>query len=500
MGWKSALIKPYAAYISRRIDRMAKNAVRDQHAIRRQIVEKARDTIYGRDHHFGDIRSYEDFKAAVPIHDYEGGRLYFDRVKDGEKDVLWPGKPTYFAKTSGTTSGIKYIPITRDSLPNHFETARNALLHYGIKTGNLDFIDGKLIFLSGSPKLDQTNGILTGRLSGIVNHQVPGWLKKSQVPSWETNCIEDWETKVDRIVDETRQIDLRLISGIPPWVQMYYEKLLAATGKSTVLEQFPNFSVFVYGGVNFEPYRNQLEALTGGRIDSVETYPASEGFIAFQDAYPHAGMLLNSRSGIFFEFVPAREFGTENARRLALEEVETGTDYVLIINSNAGLWGYNLGDTIRFVSTDPYRVVVTGRIKHFISAFGEHVIGKEIELALSETLKKWPAEVVELTVAPQVNPEEGLPYHEWFIEFGREPEDLEAFQADLDREMVRQNAYYEDLIVGHILRPLVVTRLAPEAFRNLMKARGKLGGQNKVPRLANDREIAAILEQYRLGD
>src|SRR5690554_1407829 len=228
MGWKSALIKPYAAYISRRIDRMAKNAVRDQHAIRRQIVEKARDTIYGRDHHFGDIRSYEDFKAAVPIHDYEGGRPYFDRVKDGEKDVLWPGKPTYFAKTSGTTSGIKYIPITRDSLPNHFETARNALLHYGIKTGNLDFIDGKLIFLSGSPKLDQTNGILTGRLSGIVNHQVPGWLKKSQVPSWETNCIEDWETKVDRIVEETRQIDLRLISGIPPWVQMYYEKLLAA--------------------------------------------------------------------------------------------------------------------------------------------------------------------------------------------------------------------------------------------------------------------------------
>ena len=499
MGWKSRKLKPYAAYISRKIDRMARYAVEDQHQIRRQIVQKARDTAYGKDHAFDRIRSYDDFKASVPVHDYEGSRSYFDRVKEGESDVLWPGQPMYFAKTSGTTSGTKYIPITRDSLSNHFNTARNALFHYGIKTGNLSFVDGKLIFLSGSPELDRTNGILTGRLSGIVNHQVPGWLKKSQVPSWETNCIEDWEEKVDRIVDETRHLDMRLISGIPPWVQMYYERLLATTGKSTILELFPNFSVFVYGGVNFEPYRSQLEALTGGRIDSVETYPASEGFIAFQDAYPHQGMLLNSRSGIFFEFIPAREFGNEDASRVALEGVETGVDYVLIINSNAGLWGYNLGDTIRFVSTDPYRVVVTGRIKHFISAFGEHVIGKEVEEALNLTIEKHPAEVVELTVAPQVNPDNGLPYHEWFIEFGREPENLDAFAEELDRQMVAQNAYYEDLIVGRILRPLVITRLVPNAFRHLMKSRGKLGGQNKVPRLANDREIAAVLDQYRLG-
>lgn len=495
MGWKSKVIQPFAAYISRKIDRMALNAVSDQHAIRQKIVQQAENTEYGKDHHFSDIRTYEDFKQAIPIHDYEGSRKYFDRVRDGEKDILWPGQPMYFAKTSGTTSGTKYIPITRASLPNHFNTARNALFHYGIKTGNLDFVDGKLIFLSGSPKLEKTNGILTGRLSGIVNHQVPGWLKMSQVPSWETNCIEDWEAKVDKIVEETRNLDMRLISGIPPWVQMYYERLLESTGKSTVRELFPNYSVFVYGGVNFEPYRNQLEALTGGRIDSVETYPASEGFIAFQDTFPHQGMLLNTRSGIFFEFVPARQFGEKDAPRLALENVETGTDYVLILNSNAGLWGYNLGDTIRFISTDPYRVVVTGRIKHFISAFGEHVIGKEIEEALQNTLKKWPAEVVEFTVAPQVNPKEGLPYHEWFIEFGREPEDMDVFAAELDRQMVKQNTYYQDLIEGRILRPLVITRLEPHAFRKLMKARGKLGGQNKVPRLSNDREIAELLEK-----
>lgn len=500
MGWKSLLIRPYAAYISRKIDQMAGNAIRDQHRIRESITAQAAQTAFGKDHSFEQIHSYEDFRMHIPINDYEGSKSYFDRVRDGEENVLWPGKPKYFAKTSGTTSGTKYIPITSDSLSNHFNTARNALFHYGIKTGNLDFLNGKLIFLSGSPALENTNGIMTGRLSGIVNHEVPGWLKKNQVPSWETNCIEDWEEKVDHIVEETRHLDLRLISGIPPWVQMYYERLLRATGEKTVLDIFPDYSVFVYGGVNFEPYRNQLETLTGGRIDSVETYPASEGFIAFQDSYPHEGMLLNSRSGIFFEFIPASEFGQENAGRIALDEVKTGIEYVLILNSNAGLWGYNLGDTVRFVSTDPYRLLVTGRIKHFISAFGEHVIGKEVEEALHRTVARFPAEIVEFTVAPQVNPVSGLPYHEWFIEFGREPENPSEFSEELDRQMILQNSYYEDLITGRILRPLIVTALKPNAFRNLMKSWGKLGGQNKVPRLANDRLIAEKLEAYKIED
>lgn len=473
---------------------MARNAKEDQHSIRQMIIQKARDTVFGRDHSFDRIKTYSDFKSHIPIHDYEGSRAYFDRVRDGESDILWPGKPKYFAKTSGTTSGTKYIPITQESLPNHFNTARNALFHYGIKQNNLRFLDGKVIFLSGSPILEKTNGILTGRLSGIVNYEVPGWLKKTQVPTWETNCVEDWEKKVDLIVQETKDIDLRLISGIPPWVQMYYERLLAATNKKTIKGLFPHYSVFVYGGVNFEPYRAQLEELVGQRIDSVETYPASEGFIAFQDTYPHEGMLLNTRSGIFFEFIPVSEFGREDAARFSVDEVETGVEYVLIINSNAGLWGYNLGDTVRFLSTNPYRLIVTGRIKHFISAFGEHVIGKEVEEALRNTIDKFPAQIVEFTVAPQVNPEEGLPYHEWFIEFGREPENIEEFSNELDRQMVQQNSYYEDLIIGNILRPLVVTPLRQNTFREYMKTKGKLGGQNKVPRLANDRDIAASLE------
>ncbi len=497
MGWKSTLIKPFASYISKQIDKMALNAIKDQHTIRENLIQKAGDTAFGKDHGFNTIKSYEDFRHNIPINDYEGWRSYFDRVKEGEENIMWPGQPKYFAKTSGTTSGTKFIPITADSLPNHFNTARNALFHYGIKTGNLRFLDGKLIFLSGSPELDKTNGILTGRLSGIVNHEVPGWLKKSQVPSWGTNCVEDWEEKVDLIVRETKRMDLRLISGIPPWVQMYYERLLTVTGKEIITDIFPNYSVFVYGGVNYEPYRNQLETLVGHRIDSVETYPASEGFIAFQDTYPHEGMLLNTKSGIFFEFIPAREFGQENARRMAIDEVETGVEYVIILHSNAGLWGYNLGDTVRFVHTNPYRLVVTGRIKHFISAFGEHVIGKEVEEALNITVSKIPADVVEFTVAPQVNPVTGLPYHEWFIEFGRPPNNLAAFADELDRQMVLQNSYYEDLILGNILRPLKITMLGKNAFREHMKTKGKLGGQNKVPRLANDREIASSLEEFK---
>ncbi|MEM1299384.1 MAG: GH3 auxin-responsive promoter family protein, partial [Pseudomonadota bacterium] len=249
----------------------------------------------------------------------------------------------------------------------HFGTARNALFNYIAETGKSKWLDGKMIFLSGSPEMGDTNGIPTGRLSGIVNHQVPAWLRTNQLPSYGTNCIEDWEAKLEGIVDETINADMRLISGIPPWVQMYYERLLARSGKSTILELFPNLEMFVYGGVNFEPYRKSLENLLGARIPSVETYPASEGFIAFQDTQTEPGLLLNADSGIFFEFIPAGEIFADNPTRLRLDQVEIGVNYAIILNTNAGLWGYNIGDTVEFVSTNPYRLLVTGRIKHYIS-------------------------------------------------------------------------------------------------------------------------------------
>ncbi|ARK10713.1 GH3 auxin-responsive promoter family protein [Fibrella sp. ES10-3-2-2] len=495
MGIRSTFSKPLARWVRQRQQSWREQPGEAQQRWFRQLVDRAAKTQFGRDHHFADIRTQADFRQAVPIRDYEALKPYIERVTHGEPDILWPGKPAYFAKTSGTTSGTKYIPLTRESLPNHINSARDALLCYVEETGNSAFLDKKLIFLSGSPELDEKAGIHTGRLSGIVNHHIPAYLRSNQMPSYETNTIDDWETKLDRIIDETLTEDMSLISGIPPWVQMYFDRIQARTGKA-IKDVFPNFSVFVYGGVNFAPYRDRLFESIGKRIDSIETYPASEGFIAYQDSQHTEGLLLLADSGIYFEFIPADQYFAENPPRLSIDEVELGKNYAVIINNNAGLWGYSLGDTVKFVSRNPHRIVVTGRIKHFISAFGEHVIGEEVEKALRYAMQQQPeTEVIEFTVAPMVSPSEGLPYHEWLIEFGQPPRDTARFVQDLDTQLAKLNVYYDDLISGSILQPLKLTALPRGAFQQYMKSQGKLGGQNKVPRLSNDRTLADGLLQ-----
>ena len=499
MGIKSFVIKRVASLAYARTLRMQKYAVNDQNEIMMQLVRTATNTHFGIDHRFKNIKDYKTFKSAVPINDYEGIKPYIERIKSGEKDVLWPGVPKYFAKTSGTTSGIKYIPISKESMLNHINTARTAMFDYFHLKGNANVFDGNVIFLSGSPELEQIKDIPTGRLSGIVNHEIPNWVRKNQLPSLATNCIEDWEEKLEHIIDETVSKDMRLVSGIPPWVQMYYERLLERTGKATVKEVFPNLSLFIYGGVNFEPYRAKLESLIGARIDSIETYPASEGFIAFQDDYRKDGLLLNSNSGIFFEFIPLEQAHLTNPDRIMLQDVEVGKDYAIIIHNNAGLFGYDIGDCVRFVSKEPYRLIVSGRVKHYISAFGEHVIAKEVEEAMAAVAKTFNKKIVEFTVAPQVNPTNGnMPFHEWFVEFDGPMLPLHEFESQLDSAMRTQNIYYDDLITGKILRPLKITSLEKDAFREYMKSIGKLGGQNKVPRLSNDRKIADALQKYIL--
>lgn len=460
-------------------------------------MQQAAKTRFGKDHKLNGTEDYTDFKTKVPVRDYEALKTYFDATAEGESDVLWPGKPLYLAKTSGTTSGAKYIPITRQSIGNHINSARNALLNYINKTGNASFINGKLIFLSGSPVLNKKNGIFTGRLSGIVNHHVPAYLRKNQMPSWETNCIEDWEQKVATIASETQNQNMTLISGIPPWVQMYFDILLQRNPGKKIKDIFPQFNLFVYGGVNFEPYRNKLEEAIGKKVDTIELFPASEGFFAYQDVFPGEGLLLLLNEGIYYEFIPVDTYFDEKPVRLNISEVKTGVNYALIINSNAGLWGYSIGDTVRFVSTNPYRVVVTGRIKHYISAFGEHVIGEEVDFALLSVARKHQIQVIEFTVAPQVNPTQGLPYHEWLIAFDNLPDNLDAFAAEVDAALQQKNIYYKDLITGSVLKPLVITPLKPDAFISYMKSEGKLGGQNKVPRLSNDRKIADKLTAFK---
>ncbi|OEK06078.1 hypothetical protein A8C32_18785 [Flavivirga aquatica] len=491
---KSVLAKPFAKRVYKKIQKWARKPIETQERVFQDLIVQATSTEFGKDHDFVSINNYDDFVKRVPVRDYEALKPYVEKVVAGEEDILWKGKPIYFAKTSGTTSGSKYIPITKESMPSHIEAARNAILMYIHETGNSKFVDGKMIFLQGSPILNEQNGVQLGRLSGIVAHYVPKYLQKNRLPSWETNCIDDWETKVDAIVEETLPENMTIISGIPSWVQMYFEKLQEKTGKK-VGAIFKNFNLFIFGGVNYEPYRAKFENLIGRKVDSIELYPASEGFFAFQDKQDEKGMLLQLNSGIFYEFIKADEFFNENPKRITIKDVEVDVNYVMIISTNAGLWAYNIGDTVQFTSTKPYRVIVSGRIKHFISAFGEHVIGKEVEQAIQEALLNSTASVSEFTVAPQINPKEGLPYHEWFIEFENEPEDLSALAKKIDESLQKQNTYYFDLIQGKVLQPLKINKVKKSGFQEYMKSIGKLGGQNKLPRLSNDRKIVEGFSQ-----
>jgi hypothetical protein len=495
MKIKSFLAKPFAHYIYKGVKKGMTTAVADQENILKELLKIGKATEFGKDHHLHDVNVHEEYVQAVRVRDYEQFKPYIEKIKEGKHNVLWKGLPIYLAKTSGTTSGVKYIPISKESIDNHINTARNALLCYIAESGNTTFTDGKMIFLSGSPELERIGGIPTGRLSGIVNHHVPSYLRANQLPSYETNCIDDWETKLDKIVAETINQDMTLISGIPPWAQMYFERLTEKTGKK-IKELFPNFSLYVHGGVNFEPYKHRLFESIGGKVAAIETFPASEGFMAFQDSQDAEGLLLNTNSGIFFEFIPANEIFNASPTRLSLKDVKVGENYAMIINSNAGLWGYNIGDTVKFVSTNPYRLVVTGRIKHFISAFGEHVIGEEVEQSLIKAAEEEGVHITEFTVAPMINQGKGKSYHEWFIEFENKPENLDRFAEKVDVNLRNKNIYYNDLITGNILLPLHIRPVKKHGFIDYMKSIGKLGGQNKVPRLSNDRNIASALEKY----
>ncbi len=491
MSIKAALSKPFALYIRKKLDKLNAKAVESQQEMLQYLIKNGQKTLFGKEHNFHQIHNYNTFKQHVPVVDYEQLKPYIEQILQGKPDILWPGKPNYLSKTSGTTSGVKYIPNTPVSLKHQLNAARNAILCYIAETGKTDFVDGKMIFLQGSPELEEKNGLKIGRLSGIVAHHVPAYLQKNRLPSYQTNCIDDWETKIDAIIDETLSQKMTLISGIPPWVQMYFDRILERTGKNTIAEVFPHFSLFIYGGVNFEPYRAKFEQTVGKKVDSIETYPASEGFIAFQDSQEHEGLLLNLDAGIFYEFIPVDEYFNENPTRLSLQEVETGVNYALILNTDAGLWGYSIGDTVKFVSKNPYRIIVTGRIKHFTSAFGEHVIAEEVDFSLQKAIEKIPAKIVEYHVAPQVTPSDNdIAYHEWFIAFEQPPEQMERLAAEIDHMLQQKNSYYKDLREGKMLDVLKIRALPPNAFQEYMKSIGKLGGQNKVPRLANDRNIA----------
>lgn len=488
----------YAHLVKRRNKQWIENPIKWQTNTFKKLIKNAVKTEFGKNHDFENIYSYEQYREKVPVRDYEELRPYIDKVVNGQKDILWPGKPLYFAKTSGTTSGAKYIPITKESIKTHIRSARDALLNYFLKTKNFKPLKGKHMFLQGSPELDKKKGIYHGRLSGISAHYVPKLFLRNRKPSWNTNCIEDWDDKVEAIIKETIGEKMTIIAGIPSWVQMYFEKIVLKEGK-TISHVFPNLSLYVYGGVSYEPYRQIFDKLFGKSIDTLATFPASEGFFGYQDQFnkDQTDLLLLLNNDIFYEFIKAEDFLCGKYKRISIKDVELDVNYLLIISTSAGLWSYNIGDTIKFTSINPYRIIVSGRIKHFLSAFGEHVISEEVEKAMEVATKLHNVAIREFTVAPNVNPKNILPHHEWYVEFENFPEDMSAFTKTLDDEMINQNIYYKDLIDGKILKSLEVMPVEIGGFNNYMKSVGRLGGQNKVPRLSNDRKIADDLKTIK---
>ena len=487
------IAKSFASYIISKNQFWIKNPIQAQSKTFEYLINNGQKTLFGQQYFLKEIRSYEEFKQSIPVSDYEKFKIYIDRIIKGESDVIWPGKPIYFSKTSGTTSGVKNIPIFRNAIKTHINSARDSILQYILNSGDTSFIKGKQMFIQGSPVLKTKKGIKVGRLSGIVAHHVPFYLRSSRMPSWDVNCIDDWEEKINAIVEETINQNMTLISGIPPWVKMYFEKITEKSGQK-VANVFKNFSLFIYGGVSFKPYKKIFDELIGRNVNSIELYPASEGFFAYQDRLDNDSMLLILNNHIFYEFIETHDLLVGNNNYIPLSDVKVGKNYALIISTSSGLWRYNIGDTIRFTELNPYRIIVTGRIKHFISAFGEHVIANEVETAIIEASSKLKSRIREFTVAPQVSPEFGLPYHEWFIEFDQINDNLEEIECIIDNIMQRQNIYYKDLIQGKILSPLRITQIKKGGFNNYMKSIGKLGGQNKVPHLSNDRKIVNQLK------
>lgn len=491
MNIKSVLFNWYAKFKCARILKEHERALDIQHKTMIQLVRSAERTVFGRDHQMHNIEDYEDFCNYLSVRNYEDFLPYINRMLQGEGDVLWRGKTLYFAMTSGTTAGAKYIPISKESMKHHIVAASNVLLFYILKHPHVDLFKGKMMFLQGSPALSKIGDTLTGRLSGIVFHHVPAFFMRNRLPSYQVNIIEDWEEKVSAIVAETMHEDMTVLGGIPPWIIMYLEALTKKTGKS-IGELFPHLSLYVHGGVHFAPFKSKLRELMGDSVHMMDTFPASEGFFAYQINSDEAGMLLNINAGIFYEFVEMELFlksGAIHTKRLG--EVELNVQYVLIISTNAGLWRYVIGDTIKFISLNPYRILVTGRIKQFISAFGEHVISEEVDTSMDVLMTQFGIGVRDFHVCPNVEKKR----HEWLIEWeGQSPANVDELSKTLNDLICQKNKYYRDLIDGRIIEPLHIISLPAQTFYNYYKRNEKLGGQNKVVRLSNDRKFAdAIL-------
>ena len=462
-----------------------------QREVLQDIVTSAQYTEFGKKYNFSKLFSIRAFKKAVPIHDYNDMKPYIKRIMHGEQNVLWNTPVTWFAKSSGTTSDkSKFIPVTDESLQDcHFKAAKDVLTLYYNFNPDSDLLTGKGLVIGGSHTIHQVNEeVHFGDLSAVLLQNTPFWGSWIKTPELSIALMDEWEDKIEKLALSTIKENVTSISGVPTWTLVLFKKILEKTGKSCIADVWPSLELYMHGGVSFKPYREQFNRLVGKKIHYLEMYNASEGFFAAQESPEDEGLLLFVDHGIFMEFMPVEEYGKKHPHTIGLRKVELGKNYALVISTNGGLWRYLLGDTIRFTSLRPYKVVVSGRLKHFINAFGEEVIVDNTDLAISVASEKCDAIVNDYTAAPVYFSDNSNGAHEWLIEFEMEPADIHQFTVELDSALQRANSDYEAKRYKDIALSLPVLRILKKgSFNNWLKSRGKLGGQHKVPRLCNER-------------
>lgn len=488
---KAFLFYLYSKYVVQKEYSYHSKASLVQRDLLLRLIRQNETSEYGSKYNFFDIHSIENYKNRLPLILYEDILEEIDRVKSGKQNILTSSPIQYLLMTSGTSAGTKYIPITRSGLKHQINAALKLLCFYAIDKGHADFMSKKMLFLQGSPKLDQSLKIPTGRLSGVVYHHVPQFFQRNRLPKYMTNIIEDWQDKINNIADECLNEDISVFGGIPPWCIQFFELLCEKKKAKNLKEIFPSLAIYIHGGVDFSSYKSALQKILTKDVDMIQTFPASEGFFGIQDKLDREDMLLLLNQGIYYEFIPYEIIDQKNPQTLSLEEIELEKNYELIITNNSGLWRYRMGDLIQFTSISPYRIRVTGRTSQYISAFGEHVIGYEIEQVMNSTIEKFNLQIEDYHVSPNIEEKR----YEWRIEWkGIQPNPIYEIESYLDISLSKLNKYYKDLIKGSIVFQSKIFSMRKNTFSDFRKQEHKEGGQNKVIRLANQDAIAKRLD------
>lgn len=489
----STLVKPAAHLVDQQLRYQERSVAKSQSQTLRRILRKGRQTQFGREHGLDRIASHHDFAMHVPVRDYDGFRPYVEQILAGDADVLWPGTPAYIFTTSGSTAEPKRIPISRKYSDAFYKMTRRAMMSYFARTGRGEWLDGKMVTLMTSPETTPLNGIPSGGMSGVSSRALPLWMKRKILPTYEIAKLQDWEAKVAGTVRESIGEDVRVVSAVPSWLLMYYDALLVRTGAESIREVFPNLQLQCHAGTDLQLHKDQLARILGDQVDMLSLYGSSEAAVAFQVNPAEEGLALNLGAGLFYEFVPIEQMDSKTPVRFSLDQVQTMQTYLLVITNSSGFFAYDLGDLVEFVSVSPPRIRFVGRSGHFISVSGERLTARHVETAVLNACNTCNASVVEFTVAPVIATKGRPPRYDWFVEFNRPARDISVFLELLDRSLQHQNMYVESFRKSGFMGKPRLYSIPPGGFRKYMKSQGRMGGQNKITRLQNDRSIADTL-------